>query len=382
MSTAPANPSRSKTSEQVTRLLRQRIVDGRWPSGFRLPTRRELEEELGVSTATIQKAMDVLVADGFIQTRGRAGTFVRHRLPHLTRIGLAVWKGLDLPYPHARFVHALRRAAEQIQPLAGVEVQHYYDVSIDPPSKSFHKLCDDIDHARIGGVLGLAIHWDEARQTPLMQNPHLARAAVSALPVQDVPRIRMEPYTDEVVASIAAQGRQRLAVIYHARERCPSEVDDNGNEWATALRKRNLAVHHSRLIPVHSGTPQTAAVVAHLLMDLPHEIRPDALVIADDHLVEATTNALARIGVRVPEDLLVYGHANLPDPPPSAVPMQWVGYHIPQVVEAGLALLRLQLTGANPAGEPVVIPRFEPALPSTVPGHASSNGKPVVSAEA
>ncbi|WP_207455663.1 GntR family transcriptional regulator [Herbiconiux sp. SYSU D00978] len=60
--------------------LRTRIIDdirgGILPAGHRLPTVRGLAEELGIAANTVARAYRELEADGFIETRGRSGSYV------------------------------------------------------------------------------------------------------------------------------------------------------------------------------------------------------------------------------------------------------------------------------------------------------------------
>ena len=74
--------SRNKYLE-VARMLRKDIVRGIYAPGHRLPTRSEMGEEFGVGVATVQKALEELADDGFVQARARAGTFVVDNPPHL-----------------------------------------------------------------------------------------------------------------------------------------------------------------------------------------------------------------------------------------------------------------------------------------------------------
>src|SRR5207249_5277576 len=71
--------------EAVVQELRERIVGGTLPPGSRLPTRLEIEQQFGVGSGTVQRALDRLKQDGFVQTSGRNGTFVVEEPPHLTR---------------------------------------------------------------------------------------------------------------------------------------------------------------------------------------------------------------------------------------------------------------------------------------------------------
>ena len=56
--------------------MRALILEGGWPSGMRLPSSRTLAADLGVSRNTVVLAVDQLLADGWIETRTRSGTFV------------------------------------------------------------------------------------------------------------------------------------------------------------------------------------------------------------------------------------------------------------------------------------------------------------------
>jgi len=352
------------TNNQITRALRQRIVAGDLPPGRRLPTRLELEKQLGASSSTIQKAVHQLVTDGFLETRGRAGTFVSPKLPHLYRVALALPPRPEAGEPASRFWRTLREVAERVDPSTGVEVRPYYDVSIDPPSDSFRQLVADIEHDRIGGLMGLSIDWEHARGTPLLDSPRLARVAMRGAPVPGVPRIGLEPYRERVTETLAAEGRKRLAVIHHATQARSVGEDRLHRQWHAAAAQHGLHMRDAWAVPIHPATPQTAEVAVLLMMDLPAEKRPDALVIQDDHLVEAATHGLHRAGVRAPDDIVVFSHCNFPDRPPSNVPVRWIGYDMAEVVQAGIDTLRRQLRGETIDPGPSVPSRFEHELAS------------------
>jgi GntR family transcriptional regulator/MocR family aminotransferase len=61
--------------------MRALIVEGSWPAGMRLPSSRRLAEDLGISRNTASLALDQLLADGWIETRSRAGTYVSAQVP-------------------------------------------------------------------------------------------------------------------------------------------------------------------------------------------------------------------------------------------------------------------------------------------------------------
>jgi GntR family transcriptional regulator / MocR family aminotransferase len=63
-------------TRQIYRQLRERILDGRLKSGDRLPASRELAEELAVARKTITNVYDLLISEGFLDSRRGSGTFV------------------------------------------------------------------------------------------------------------------------------------------------------------------------------------------------------------------------------------------------------------------------------------------------------------------
>lgn len=66
---------------QIYSDIREGILQGRLVPGLRLPSSRDLAELLGVSRNTVLNAFDQLLAEGYLETRVGAGTFVTESLP-------------------------------------------------------------------------------------------------------------------------------------------------------------------------------------------------------------------------------------------------------------------------------------------------------------
>ena len=68
--------------EQLRVQIRDRVARGELAPGARLPTVRQLAEDIGLAPNTVARAYRELEADGVIETRGRNGSFVsRHGDP-------------------------------------------------------------------------------------------------------------------------------------------------------------------------------------------------------------------------------------------------------------------------------------------------------------
>jgi DNA-binding transcriptional regulator YhcF (GntR family) len=70
--------SRSATPpyEQLRVQFMDEVRSGALGAGTRIPTVRKLAEDLGLAPNTVARAYRELEADGFIETRGRNGSFV------------------------------------------------------------------------------------------------------------------------------------------------------------------------------------------------------------------------------------------------------------------------------------------------------------------
>ena len=63
-------------ARQLYQALRERILDGRLVGGTRLPASRDLAALLGISRNTVTRAFDQLYAEGYVEGRVGAGTYV------------------------------------------------------------------------------------------------------------------------------------------------------------------------------------------------------------------------------------------------------------------------------------------------------------------
>ena len=64
---------------QLYRRLREGIVSGAWLPGSRLPSKRTLAAENGVSVVTVQHALSLLCDEGYAESRERSGCYVIYR---------------------------------------------------------------------------------------------------------------------------------------------------------------------------------------------------------------------------------------------------------------------------------------------------------------
>jgi GntR family transcriptional regulator len=70
---------------QIMRQITDAIAGGQLASSERLPSHRELSEQLVIAPLTVKKAYDELEALGYIESQRGRGTFVCARLPKVSQ---------------------------------------------------------------------------------------------------------------------------------------------------------------------------------------------------------------------------------------------------------------------------------------------------------
>jgi len=78
------NSSTASVRARFVRDLEDRILSGAWKVGTRLPTARELCEQMSVSLTTVNTGLRELAAKGFVEIVPRQGVFVADYLRHGT----------------------------------------------------------------------------------------------------------------------------------------------------------------------------------------------------------------------------------------------------------------------------------------------------------
>src|SRR5215813_1864195 len=82
---------------QVYQRLRAAILLGQLAPGTRLPSTRQMAADLGVSRNTMMSAFDQLIAEGYVEGRVGAGTFVSPTLPEeLLQARLKIKRGVQI----------------------------------------------------------------------------------------------------------------------------------------------------------------------------------------------------------------------------------------------------------------------------------------------
>lgn len=329
----------------VENAVRKKIVAGEWPAGSRLRTRAELHKEFGVSIVTLQHAFDQLAEEGFVEARGRSGTFVAQNPPHVSQFALVI--PFDPEADKSRwsnFWDALTNEARALEEDYPYAILPYYGVGKHPDAEDYQRLVREVEAHRIAGIIfATAPHL--VTGTPLTDEPGIPHAAIMSAP-SSAAVAAVDPdatsFYERALDHLAADGRRRIGIF--APRSLPVE-EDVLREW---LEQRGLRTRREWVQMPSPWLEEGSRRCAHLLMSN-RTSRPDGLIIGDDNLVPAVTRGVADAGVRVPEEVAVVAHTNFPWPTEAAVPVRRIGFDVRRVLEECVERILEQRRGEVPS---------------------------------
>jgi len=309
---------------------------------------------MNISTITLQDALDQLTGEGFIVSRNRQGTFVSDTPPHLSCYAVVFWSNPRLPGEHLLYPRTLATAARILKQVNGHNIEEFYGIDQHADSEDYKRLLDLVVTHRVAGVV-FANNPGPITQTDFMKHVDVPMVALTAGGAWSFPHsitvgLDAKVWQIKAVEHLEAQGRQRVAV-----------VGLGGDEGVQGVLLEQLAARGMFSPPQwhQVATPfrgNSARGIVHLLFSLPKKLRPDALLITDDNLVEEAADGLLAAGMRVPKDVEVVAHANFPLESPASLPMHRLGFDLVASLQASFDLIHRRRAGE----ETVSLARIEP----------------------
>lgn len=337
---------RPATKQQaILDYLYDEILHGDLTPGSRLLTRHELGEKFAASGMTVQQALNRLLADGFVVTRGKEGTFVSECPPHLFRYAL-VFPDCPDGTNWSRLYGALGAEAVRIQRSQPRTIELFYGLDGHTDGEDYHKLLGEMRGRRLAGII-FAAEPSKLLGTPLLDEPGTPRVAIMSQNIAKLmPKVipitlDVDSFIDKAMDYFLARGRQRIAAILLSQ----GEAGGLEAKIVAAAAQRGLTTPAYWRQSVDREHNRWARNCAHMLLRGPAQDRPDALLIADDNLVEHAMTGIVDAGVKVPDELDVVAHCNLPWATPSVVPARRLGFDAREVMRECIAQIDIQRRG-------------------------------------
>ena len=336
----------------IAERLKQDILRGLVAPGQRLPTRVELERQFDTTPVTLNRAMKMLVAEGFVHARMGSGTHVAPHPPHLTHFALA------FPFAYvggrSRFYEAIRDEATKLQ-APERRVSAFYGIESHVDEEDYQRLLGFVRAHRLAGLIFAANPYVLTEVgSPLIREPGVLRTAIMVADSRvSFPTVYpdIHAFLPKAFDYLAARGLKRVAAV-----RLGGATYASLGPIQVLAAERGLILRPHWLQAAFAGASDWARQTALLLLHSGQAERPDAVVIADDNLVPGFTEGIRDSGIRVatPDgprrtgDLEVVAQANFPYPTRSVVPAKRLGYSIPQLISVCLERIEQQRRGERP----------------------------------
>jgi len=284
-----------------------------------------------VSSLTMQRAMDQLLEDGFIDAQGARGTFVAERPPHQYRIGLAFAPERHDP-KWSNLWSAFLAAADRVERSAAFRFETYLGMDPHLDTEGSWRLKRDIERRALAGVV--VDHWS----LPVLHALGLPRRSIPTVCIMEqkgparIPCLSLDvdAFYDKALARLKAAGCRRVATIALGN----AEVWKHLPVIERLYRRHGLKYRPERV----QGVPIMPAFdwgehTARLLMKGPTRERPDGLIISDDNLAVPVATRLVAAGIRGPTDQRVVSLGNWPALPRVPLEFEWIGFDMCNLME-------------------------------------------------
>lgn len=121
--------SKEKLYVQMYSIFLQKIENGEWQSGTKIPTENQLCNLYNVSKVTVREAIQELVREGFLKRQQGKGTFVTYSIPHsglLMRVRLTdnIY-GEGVKIEKEVIEKSIRKSLDEFKDFFGDEELHY-----------------------------------------------------------------------------------------------------------------------------------------------------------------------------------------------------------------------------------------------------------------
>lgn len=334
---------------QIKKELQSRLAKGIYPPGSRLPLREELQKELHAGRVAIQEAIDHLLANGLVISRGRLGTFVAERPLFTYCYGIALPD--ELPRCMGlQFGTTFRESAHLLAARKKLEFRWFPSVPRGIESNDWlekQPLAQALNDQLLAGVIypvGGGNLWAVTLRETYPDVPSVRFGFAPTFepdpnPNGAVLHFCWDAMVDAALEQLAKQGKTKVALFSSG-----TIYPKHKALWNDLCQKHGLHTHELWCATLPIGLHRVTETLLRLMWNSTAG-QPDCCVVTDDSLMESLFTAFSRQGIRSPEDCAVVAHANFPLRESRSFPAGRVGYSSLEILETCVALIAAQRTG-------------------------------------
>jgi len=324
----------------ILKAITAKIVSGEWPLGQKIPNRLSIEKTFNASSVTVQRAMEILATDGFLEPRGRSGTFVSENPPFLHNYGIVYYGQPKKNW--SAFLESIDIEAAKLKLDSRTRLKYYYELNGDPRMKDYGRLISDIRAHRLAGIFFTTNPYQVA-DTPITDEGDLPRVVISnSRPNNKFANILLDGHSvvEMGVSYLADKGCRKIGVFASTQQ---------ADEFIPIFRKlvssKGCECRDEWIQTAHTSSPSSAVNVVRLMMKLDRKNIPDGIYVADDNLTASVIEGLEESGVRIPQDLVVASHSNFPATFKHPASVKLFGFNIRRVLKEAIKLMEMRKHG-------------------------------------
>jgi len=306
---------------QISDRLREMIFDGKLPPGVRLPSTRELSDQMNVDSSSVHRAMSILVKEGLIVRTPYVGTFVADQAPsRLER--LAFYEGVQSAHSLSAFRLALLEEIMRLGHEQGFVVEVFNDTrpnaeaELTPPQDLERK----VRGRHVQGVVSPSLSPERYQWVSGLSVPF---ATVSTLQDKNSLNWDRRELAELAARCLAQRGCRKMgmvsALLAHPYPGANSYQLGLYHGFLRGAQEADLEVNPARL----AGVPTPNFGLSHTELQsfgfeafnrmwdsLSETDRPDGLFIYPDAIISGVLMAISMRNIRVPEKLKLVIHQN------------------------------------------------------------------------
>jgi DNA-binding LacI/PurR family transcriptional regulator len=304
----------------------QAIEAGVFQPGRRMPSTKNLSEQLNVSLVTAHRALHGLVATGVLQRSQGRGTFVHQnyrdrRSANTVRLGLTVPPGASLTnYFHSHLLEGIRQAAEQVSAdlllLSTTEdIRDECDglLFISPSTEQIETFLS-IARRKPALMVGATTHW-----------PQIASVDVSGF-----------ESAKQVLLHLRQLGHRRIGYVGKYDNLCMGR--DQWDGFLLASQQMQIMPLEQHVVRGMSWKLDEREKLA-LMRFLTSPSRPSAIFASGIELALDVYKAAADAGLRIPQDLSIVGVDDPPSGPHWSPPITTIRKPLTKMSQAAVSML-------------------------------------------
>jgi DNA-binding LacI/PurR family transcriptional regulator len=316
--------------------IRKQILSGKLLPGQRMPTRAFLEKKYKVSKVTMQKAIDALVADGTVETRGRHGTYVSKYPTELYHYGLIFQYKQSHDFPWSRQWDAIKAEAEKVFQKSPYRLSIFYGDQHYLNANGNVDFMDDLNNCRMAGLI-------------FIMDPKIFEGT-GLIEQKDIPKVTLYPQPGclypsvnhnsgdiyrQMVLYMAKEKRTKVSLIMSSRQyQIPGFIDS----ILTELDNCKLEIHDCWIQGADLLFPKSVKNITQLIMYDP-KFRPDGIIILDDNLISGVIDGLTTCNLQNPEEVKLAAVTNFPYCEKLKLPVKMFGFDITRQIKVAKAKL-------------------------------------------